>query len=183
MDITKAIEKEVARLEKCFPLFEWSWNSHQWGHSIVYKSGTCTMHNHTTEYGRLSNEAEFKARIDHMKRSMENDFATIYTALTFLVTISGKGMEVNCWVRRGSGCGEAMGSISLTDPMLTSTLDRWNRLAHSALDSEGSFICTMCDELKTKDDFDYFWFAGRYCHECAEKNPDHKRQALAENYN
>lgn len=81
------------------------------------------------------------------------------------------------WVLRDGRDGEAMGFGTF----VTKDFVKLNKEARLAL-QEGWFYCTECGKAKPRTEYAYFHFAGKYCKECAAKDPAAVRRAAAETY-
>lgn len=92
--------------------------------------------------------------------------------------------KISIWVRRGERDGEAAGKYFLLplneDDM--AWLHNANKEAKQA-NEPGWFYCTRCQKAYPKEQYGYFYFAGKRCKQCLVDDPAWFREAQQERYN
>lgn len=92
--------------------------------------------------------------------------------------------EIGVWVRRGERSQEAAGK-SLLFPLNEDDmawLHNANKEAKQA-NEPGWFYCTRCQKAYPKEQYGYFYFAGKRCKQCLIDDPAWFREAQQERYN
>ena len=118
--------------------------------------------------------------IHHIRAELKNYYETMYPHLVVWVNNNPPYLVRTTWVKRGDQ--ECEGMMSYANGMTWQQLEQAEELAEQA-NQEGMFYCSGCNKVKPKEQYAFFYFAGRYCLDCKLNDPAFYRRAMAEDYN
>jgi hypothetical protein len=117
-----------------------------------------------------------------MQKSMGHALMSIYPDLYIGIYAGKDGVMVSVWVKRERGDAEAIGTLDIVSGDLHPTLLKWQKEAEKSK-QDGWFFCSGHVKAEPKSEWGYFHFAGNYCRQYGEENPESRRAAARETYN
>jgi hypothetical protein len=171
------------RLRGMYPLFDFSMRVENGRYMVTATlSESSSFYFQLNASGRVPHEALQSLDKDHMEKSISTTLMKRYPDL-YIYTFSDKNdIEITAWVKRENQSREAIGSILLIDPNIINTLNEWQDQAQKAK-QDGMFFCSGHQRAEPKTDWGYFHFAGQYCKQYGNENPESIRSASTETYN
>lgn len=118
----------------------------------------------------------------HCQASLAEKLDKQFPLLSVSAYVNRNGVIVYTSVRRDDRGREPLGSKDICDPELRKWLAWYAGQAELAL-QDNWFFCCGHNRAEPQGPGEYFWFAGRYCKEYGQENPDHLKKAKAETYN
>lgn len=171
-------KKEVARLEKCYPLFKFELKDDSLLEIHFTKNHSFSPR---LENGRLDWDSERQLDNEHMQASIKQQLMGIYPHLYLNAYAHRNGLTISAWVNRNNKDVESIRSIEITSLNLHETLKQWNDEAQKAK-QDGWFFCSGHLKAEPKTEYGYFHFAGQYCKRFGDENPTARKRAAQENY-
>ena len=178
-------QKEVARLQKCYPLFKFTLDKeplndidHVNNLEIQYSIG----HSYYTPIvdGRLK-YGELDLIKEHMEQTIANNLMELYHDLYFSLYTHRNGITISVWVKRDNRDCESVGQLDIISTDLHETLKRWQIEATRAKQT-GWFFCSGHTKAEPKSEYGYFHFAGNYCKKYGDEHPDQRKEAGRQSY-
>jgi len=169
--------QELERLKKTYYLFEFDLQDT----NLKVQTSKSSWSHFSLNNGHLPWESRVRLDEEHMRKSISKDLMELYPNLWISAYSNHKELVLGVWVKRGNLDAEAIGEISITHPELHTKLKIWEEQAKLAK-QEGWFFCSGHGLAEQKKEGFYFYFAGNYCKEWGDTNPEQRRRALVENY-
>lgn len=178
--------KELVRLRKIYPLFELKVSdklSIEGGEILeVIISRGHSFHSWLTKRGRLDHESERMLDLEHCKKYVAEELHKQYPDLHSSPYIGRADLLVSVWADRDGRDAEAIGHIQLFAPNFREQMLQWQEEARIAK-KEGWFFCSGHSRAEKREDGYWFHFAGSYCKQYGDENPEARRAAARETYN
>ena len=178
--------KELKRLRMIYPLFDIkvddSLSIEENEILDVEISKGHAFHPWVTKQGRLDREAAAYLNSEHCKKHVATQLKVQYPNLHTSLYIGRADILVSVWVDRNDRDAEAIGHVQLYDPNFKDIMTHWEQEAALAK-QDGFFFCSGHRKAEPKSEYGYFHFAGSYCKQYGEENPESRKAAARENYN
>jgi len=168
---------ELERLRKLYPLFRFEQqddDDYIQVHFSEYSSRWLKLKD-----GRIDSKILEDIDRRHAEKFTSQSLMSLYPDLRISVCINGTYAYV--WVKRDDRDAESIGHVELVSSNLHETLGKWQDEARKAK-REGYFMCSGHQRAEPVEEFDFFYFAGKYCRQYAEEDPKLKEMAQAETY-
>ena len=116
---------------------------------------------------------------EHRKVSTEKRMMSLYPNLKIRVYFNKSHIQVSVWTKSGTAMN--LENDKLSSPRLH--VDLASLEVESSISSrDHMFFCTGHNNAEPIEEYEYSYFAGRYCKQYKKDNPGHHINAMSENY-